>query len=1017
MRSFTVPGRKSSAALLVAATLAAAGDARADWPMSRHDAKRTGRSDGKSDITKPVVAWRAYLGGSIPATSMRVHDIDGDGKGEIILCNGGVVSAKRADNTQIWATRIFATGFLGGIEDLDGDGKPEVIAYTRAGAWVLDLTTGAVLWSQPPGEMGSAAYLRLADLNNDGRVDVMMTECGGCGASKPQTGFIYSFANGFTNPQRVELGPIQGVTTALTVVRFDPSAPAAVLVNNDSATLALLDGATGKTLAISPSIGAPMAWSTVCQSGDIDGIPGEELVCVASESPAPSPVTPDVRKVFALKYKGGPTPTLDVMWTYNVPAGEAISNTGNDPLIDLDGDGTYEVIVTGYNGAGKYSTHVLAAATGAEITSVDGERFAGTAPLESPTQRTTLTYVGGNTTAWAYDGLSKKLIKRWQIVDRYPLAEPDWDRSRIGAGAGTKAIAVDLDGDGILDLITAKASPGPQEIHGYVTKPGPSAAIDFASLTFTKELGPISFWSVPAVDIGAPQIAVAEIDGTLHFLDQKLQPTASQVQFGGYYAPGGWEDLGKAPVIASVGSAAQAIFARDSRGRLLRLDASKATTELPPVEVWSFPGGFSPIVVPGLLGGKPGLAAAFTDVTVSPPAQGVMAMNPADGSVVWTSPIPSGAVNDILSANFDLDGTPDLSVQWAAAGGAQLITAGISGKTGAQLWTFGAAAGDCGLQTSGIALSDWNGDGIDDVLQVMPNVRADSGKDGSLISKSDVHPCYFLPTPVDTNKDGVDELVLHGGAVGVVVFEHDLNTLHYQSPDDDKPYPYGAIAACPSGPVLVEGSLRNTARLKLTDLATTMVTTRVLAGGQAFADEAAAAAAKAPPGQLTSASIHGDLAGDGRPVAMVGSSDGFLYAVDPCAGSLVFSKDFGFNVGEVIFGDSDGDGLDEILVSVADGNLYALKNEPTIMGTGGAGGMGSSGATTGSSSSSSSSATSGAGGGGGAGGAPTLEHFPLYGRAGCYCALPTGPAHDDPALLVVAGALVVAVRRARRRAR
>jgi MYXO-CTERM domain-containing protein len=1007
MRQLTFPGLKSWVSLVVVATLAVAGDARADWPVSRHDARRTGVADGKSDITKPKVAWSAYLGGSLSATSMRVHDIDGDGKGEIIVCNGGVVSAKRADDTLLWATRILATGFLGGIEDLDGDGKPEVIAYTRQGAWVLDLTTGAVLWSQPQGEMGAAAYLRLADMTGDGRRDVMMTECGGCGASKLQTGFIYSFPNGFSSPVRTVLGPLEGATAALTIVKVDPNGPSAVLVNASSSTFALLDGGTGKVMALSPSIGAPMAWSTTCLPGDIDGVPGEELVCVASESGAPLPSTPDLRKVFALKYTAGPTPTLDVLWTYNVPVGEALSNTGNEPLVDLDGDGKYEVIVTGHHADDTYSTHVLAAATGVELTKVDGERFAGTALLESPVLRTTLTYAAGNTTAWAFNGVTKKLIKRWQINDRYPLADPDWDRSRIANAAITRPLTVDLDGDGLLDLVTARASVGPPQIDGYVTSSGPSPVIDYASLTFSKSLGPIGFWSVSAVSLGAPQIAVAEVDGTLHFLDQKLQPTASSVRFGGYYAPGGWEDLGQAPVIASVGGAAQAVFARDSRGRLLRLDAEKATPGVAPVEVWSLEGAFSPIVVPALLGGKTGLAALYADYTASPPIRAVLSLDPANGNVVWNSPIPAGAVNDILPGNFDLDGTPDLAVQWPSPAGDQLITAGLSGTSGKQLWTFGAAAGDCGLQSSGIALADWNGDGVDDVLQVMPNIRADSGKDGSLIAKSDVHPCYFLPTPVDTNKDGVDELVLHGGAVGVVVFGHDLNTQVYQSADDDKPFPYGAIAACPGGPVLVEGSLRNIARLKMTALSSQTVVTRVLASGAVFADEAAATAAKALPGQLTSTSIHANLRGDGRPVAMVGSTDGFLYAIDPCTGDLVFSKDFGFNVGEVVFGDSDGDGLDEILVSVADGNLYALKNDPGTMGTGGSGGTGGMGG------SSASSATTGVGGAGGEGPGPTLQHFPLYGRAGCFCAVPTGPADDEPALVLLAGAVVIAVRRRR----
>jgi hypothetical protein len=504
------------------------------------------------------------------------------------------------------------------------------------------------------------------------------------------------------------------------------------------------------------------------------------------------------------------------------------------------------------------------------------------------------------------------------------------------------------------------------------------------------------------VDLGAPQIAVAEVDGTLHLLDPTFQPTSSVVRFGGYYAPGGWEDLGKAPVIASVGEAAQAIFAHDSRGRLVRLDASKATPDTPPVEVWSRETAFSPIVVPGLLQGKPGVAALYQDSSVDPPLWGVMALDPASGGVFWTSPLAASPINDILPGDFNLDGVPDLAAQMVKPGDNQLTTVGLSGKTGAQLWSFGAEAGDCGLQSSGFSLADWNGDGMDDVLQVMPNLRADSGKDGSLLGKSDVHPCYFLPTPVDINHDGKDELVLHGGNVGVVVFAHDLNTPVYQSPEDDNPYPYGAIAACPSGPVLVEGSLLNIARLKLTNLGTSTVTTHVLAGGKSFADEAAAAAALAGTGQLTSASIHPDLRGDGRPVALVGSTDGFLYAVDPCSGELVFANDFGFAVGEVLFGDSDGDGLDEILVSVADGNLYGLKNDPGAGGGGGAGGAGGTSATTGQ---------------GGATPSRDLDLYPLNGRGGCYCAVKAGPGSDGPAWLALAGALAASARRARSRSR
>ncbi len=47
---------------------------------------------------------------------------------------------------------------------------------------------------------------------------------------------------------------------------------------------------------------------------------------------------------------------------------------------------------------------------------------------------------------------------------------------------------------------------------------------------------------------------------------------------------------------------------------------------------------------------------------------------------------------------------------------------------------------------------------------------------------------------------------------------------------------------------------------------------------------------------------------------MVGSSDGWLYAIDPCQGTLTFAYNFNAPVGEPVFGDTDGDGFDEILV-------------------------------------------------------------------------------------------------------
>jgi len=124
----------------------------------------------------------------------------------------------------------------------------------------------------------------------------------------------------------------------------------------------------------------------------------------------------------------------------------------------------------------------------------------------------------------------------------------------------------------------------------------------------------------------------------------------------------------------------------------------------------------------------------------------------------------------------------------------------------------------------------------------------------------------------------------------------------------------------------VQGSAEHPSRLKLIDLAPAVAErTMVLASGEVYADEEGAASA-AMVGQLNAASVHQDLTGADRPSALVGSTDGWLYAVDPCAGALDWAYEFGSAVGAAVYGDTDGDGRDEILVTAEDGYLYTLRD-------------------------------------------------------------------------------------------
>ncbi len=59
---------------------------------------------------------------------------------------------------------------------------------------------------------------------------------------------------------------------------------------------------------------------------------------------------------------------------------------------------------------------------------------------------------------------------------------------------------------------------------------------------------------------------------------------------------------------------------------------------------------------------------------------------------------------------------------------------------------------------------------------------------------------------------------------------------------------------------------------------------------------------------------------------MVGSTDGWLYAVDACTGVLQFVVPLGESVCGAILGDTDGDGRDEIIVSTSGGYVYDVQN-------------------------------------------------------------------------------------------
>ncbi len=901
--------------------------ARADWPMARQDAQRTGAATGTSNITQPVPYWKAYLGGSVSPRGAMGVDVDGDGKAEIVFVGGGRLFARKADNTQVWETALIDISELDAAVDVDGDGTLDIIGHSTQQVLIVNAKTGKLEWSEPAGEMGTIGGVRIADFDRDGLPDIYVQECGSCNLNSHKTGFAYAFASGFASAKQLWVAPsvAGGGYRSMTVVDVDGDSHPELTLGS-ATTISVLDGATGATLATTPALGTRIQF-TACLPVDVDGVAGQELVCALSKS---NVADDSGHRVFLLHYSAGSPPTLSLVWEQSVGEKNGGLSWAPGMVADLEGDGSLEVTVSGTMASGKTNTYVYDAATGAPLGTLPGQKVVGAAKLTSPSQYLVLTVSGTTLSAWSFlRSAAQPLTFLWSLPDHELLTSPDWNLTRK-TWISDVVVASDLSGDGLDDILTKTLGPGASSVEAFSAPSG--TATSLGSYPFPSGAEPLEGWIVPPVNRSYSQPMLAGSDGFLRVLDDQLQATSDPgIQLGGFYASGAWLQLDSEPVVADLGGGGgQAVVVTDSRGALLRLDATNATFAVPPSKLWESDKTTGPLVLAGLDGSKPGIACWKVQQPETNPKKYQIAALRADGSAIWIVPSQARPLGGLVSGDANLDGVPDLFLQWGLSTDTVLHTTAISGASGATLWNQAVTAG-INRAPAGAAVTDWDGDGLDDLVYQFFGTRVASGADGHEIQSHSDAVAYAMPTLYDVDGDGKLEVTLSGTLDVARTLDDDLATTLWQGPAN-RPFPYGAIAACAGkAPRLVEGSLQDSAQLDTTDTSGASAGTAshvVLAGGKSYASEAAAQAAGARLGQLTSVSVHDDLTGSGRPSAVVGSSDGWLYAVNPCDGTLDFSVDFGSPVGSVAFGDTNGDSLDEILVSVADGYLYDLRQPP-----------------------------------------------------------------------------------------
>ncbi|MEZ4432781.1 MAG: MopE-related protein [bacterium] len=424
---------------------------------------------------------------------------------------------------------------------------------------------------------------------------------------------------------------------------------------------------------------------------------------------------------------------------------------------------------------------------------------------------------------------------------------------------------------------------------------------------------------------GAPGIAALRTDGGLTLLDHRLTPVVT---------PG----LGDAPIrIRRLPGATgryrmplAASFERDepanlivhlAGGVLARLDARAATRVQPPVVHWTWPGAYHPTLwdldrdlIPEIIAYH-GDSIEARDADLDPRFRTHLAH---DGQRPFRAPVPGRDPRDNNGVRLHA------LVQDDNHGTAGIATLGSEGGIDWRSPWYAVATQNTGIPTP----DDPDGDGIDLVLVGFSSALRilDAFTGATLRSTLDNYPEYI----VNVRRPGreVTHLISAGiNSLRAVAIEGDPPAVReiYRLELDTEENGL-SVLDCPDGRTVAIGTRDSTHRLHRFDVADgDHHHTLHLAAGRSWPDDDAVplehrGALLGPTSGI--AALHAD-----QPAVVVGSTDGHLYAVDPCPEGpprLLWSLDLGAAVGPPIFADTDGDNAVEIVVAPADGMLHGI---------------------------------------------------------------------------------------------
>lgn len=891
-----------------------------DWPMWRHDPQRTARQMLPAEMDVPAIRASIPLGGSLGPGQFLVGDANLDGQTEVVLLRGGRVVARHFDGTLVWATEPLGIEWLLSLGDFDGNGVPEVFGggFSR-GVVAVDGRTGAALWRIPPaGDMRfSASGVFPIDLG-DGVTTLYVADAG-TSMSGRGTGRVYRFPGGLAGTPSVTVldtsahGYWGGLNQAVGDLDGDTTIEIVTLSHD---RVIAYDPASGLPLMSTEPVGPFPYANAVTSTADLDG-DGRDEVVVTSDNGGSFATG---RRLLLAEWEAG---TLALRWSADFEVLGGRHRFPRRPIGDLLAGGPLEVATSRYDPASaQWDVLVFAgdSPSSTPLLTLPDRALVGLADLDGDTvtemlvqdATTSVLTTFGRIRAlrlapgspaptvselWALDAAQAPFVaSSWTGVP-----EPVW---LVGGGLERRMLVLrDATGDGRADSLVAVGASG--------------------DATVMRSLGDHAAAVSARQGAGLAAAVLTRTDGSIEALDLDL----NLLNDAGL--PAGVADLVETNYLA-----AAPVVCRSSGVPLI------ATVD----------SGSHPVVFRGDLLGRSGfLAPLWRSEAIVSPASSLTWISAATACdrLAMLVRAPDGALDLVLAD--PLTGRTMLSVELSPAAHVNPIhvpttldtTGGIARRIaigtvdtmttevayafvdptdGSVLLPPGLTRSPTsGGESPGVAW-DRDGDGCNDlhVIQSSPAVVA-SCADGSILHSSGPVG-YGIFSLVDLDGDGVIdvlqewagplrrttdfELVWNAGATGRTV---------------------GAVAPDGLGGMVVGSVARDTSVLDLfTGSDGTRRASVALAGGSAYPDEATARSAGAVPGALGNVVSAHRLVPGSEDAFVVGSTDGFVYALDAATAALSWAVNLRAAVGEPIVADIDGDGAAELVVAAGDGYLHVI---------------------------------------------------------------------------------------------